>query len=67
MGGTSDSPITESDDFSSDVVEAFLALPAIYAVTEETSFGVHICPAREGEELANWTTVPLYSAMVANV
>ncbi|PKI65687.1 hypothetical protein CRG98_013912 [Punica granatum] len=37
MGGTSDSPITESDDFSLDAVEAFLALPAIYAVTEETS------------------------------
>ncbi|PKI42443.1 hypothetical protein CRG98_037174 [Punica granatum] len=37
MGGTSDSPITESDDFSSDAVESFLVLPAIYAVTEETS------------------------------
>ncbi|PKI58267.1 hypothetical protein CRG98_021349, partial [Punica granatum] len=66
MGGTSDSPITESDDFSSDAVEA-LALPAIYAVTEETSFRVHICPVWEDEELANWTTVPLYSAMVVDV
>ncbi|PKI51799.1 hypothetical protein CRG98_027847 [Punica granatum] len=67
MGGIFDSPITESDDFSSDTVEAFLALPAIYAITEETSFGVHIRPAREDEELANWTAVPLYSAMVADV
>ncbi|PKI45178.1 hypothetical protein CRG98_034429 [Punica granatum] len=67
MGGTFDSPITEPDDFSFDAVETFLTLPAIYAVTEETSVGVHICPAREDEELVNWTTVPLYSAMVADV
>ncbi|PKI78377.1 hypothetical protein CRG98_001198 [Punica granatum] len=67
MGGTSDSPSTESDDLSSDVVEAFLALLSIYAVTEETSSGVHIRPAREDEELTNWTAVPLYSAMVADV
>ncbi|PKI41673.1 hypothetical protein CRG98_037936 [Punica granatum] len=44
MGGTSDSPITESADFSLDAVEAFFALPTIYAVTEETSSGVHIRP-----------------------
>ncbi|PKI77714.1 hypothetical protein CRG98_001898 [Punica granatum] len=65
--GTSDSPSTESDDSSSDVIEVFLALPPIYAVTEETSSWVHICPAREDEELTNWTAVPLYSAMVADV
>ncbi|PKI60743.1 hypothetical protein CRG98_018863 [Punica granatum] len=53
MGGTSDSPITELDDFSSDAAEAFLALPAIYAVTEETSSRVHIHPVREDEELTN--------------
>ncbi|PKI51082.1 hypothetical protein CRG98_028511 [Punica granatum] len=38
MGGTSDSPSTELDDSSSKTVEAFLALPGIYAVTEETSY-----------------------------
>ncbi|PKI70865.1 hypothetical protein CRG98_008756 [Punica granatum] len=67
MGGTSDSPITESDDFSSDAAEAFLALLAIYAVTEETSSRVHIRPVREDEELTNWTLVPFYSAIVADV
>ncbi|PKI69671.1 hypothetical protein CRG98_009942 [Punica granatum] len=67
MGGISDSPITEIDDFSSDAVEAFLALPAIYAVTEETSSRVHIRHVREDEELTNWTLVPLYSAIVADV
>ncbi|PKI33087.1 hypothetical protein CRG98_046524 [Punica granatum] len=67
MGDTSDSPITESDDFSSDAIKAFLALPAIYVITEETSFGVHIRPAREDEELTNWTAVPLYSAIVTDV
>ncbi|PKI75094.1 hypothetical protein CRG98_004568 [Punica granatum] len=67
MGGTSDSPITESNDFSSDAVEALLALPVIYTVTEETSSRVHIHLAREDEELTNWTAVPLYSAMVADV
>ncbi|PKI67553.1 hypothetical protein CRG98_012137 [Punica granatum] len=67
MGGTSDSLITESNDCSSDAAEAFLALPAIYAVTEETSSKVHICPVREDEELPNWTSVPLYLAIVADV
>ncbi|PKI49811.1 hypothetical protein CRG98_029788 [Punica granatum] len=60
VGGTSDSPSTESNDSSLDVVEVFLALPTTYAVTEETSFGVHIRPAREDEELTNRTAVPLY-------
>ncbi|PKI39925.1 hypothetical protein CRG98_039685 [Punica granatum] len=67
MGGTSESPITETYDFSSDAVEAFLALPAIYAVTEETSSKVHIHLARKDEELTNWTSIPLYSAIVADV
>ncbi|OWM78268.1 hypothetical protein CDL15_Pgr015087 [Punica granatum] len=67
MGGTSDSPSTELDDFSSDTAKAFFALPAIYAVTEKTSSRVHIRPVREEEELTNWTLVSLYSAMVANV
>ncbi|OWM77443.1 hypothetical protein CDL15_Pgr016840 [Punica granatum] len=67
MGGTSDSLITETNDFSSDAVEAFLALPAIYAVTEETSSRVHIRLVREDEELINWTSIPLYSAIVADV
>ncbi|PKI45019.1 hypothetical protein CRG98_034591 [Punica granatum] len=66
-GSISDSPITESDDFSSDAVEAFLALLAIYTVTEKTYSGVHIRPAQEDEELTNWTAVPLYSAMVVDV
>ncbi|PKI69607.1 hypothetical protein CRG98_009999 [Punica granatum] len=67
MGGTSDIPSTKLDDFSSDAVEAFLALPAIYAVIEEISSGVHIRPAGEDEELTIWTAVPLYSTMVADV
>ncbi|PKI53188.1 hypothetical protein CRG98_026429 [Punica granatum] len=67
MGGTSDSPITKSDDFSSDAIEAFLALPAIYAVTKETSSRVHNRPVQEDEKLTNWTSVPLYSAIVADV
>ncbi|PKI57826.1 hypothetical protein CRG98_021772 [Punica granatum] len=53
MGGTSDSPITESNDFFSDAVEAFLALPTIYVVTKETSSRVHIRPVQEDEELTN--------------
>ncbi|PKI67580.1 hypothetical protein CRG98_012003 [Punica granatum] len=48
-------------------VEAFLALPAIYAVIGETSSKVHIRPVREDEELTNWTLVPLYLAIVADV
>ncbi|PKI50775.1 hypothetical protein CRG98_028829 [Punica granatum] len=67
MEGTSDDLSTESDDSSLDAVEAFLALPAIYTVTEETSSEVYIHPAREDEELTNWTTIPLYSAMVFDV
>ncbi|PKI38872.1 hypothetical protein CRG98_040743 [Punica granatum] len=67
MGGTSDSPSTESDYSSSDIVEAFLAFPTINAVTKKTSYGVHVRPAREDEELTSWTAVPLYSAMVADV
>ncbi|PKI76905.1 hypothetical protein CRG98_002692 [Punica granatum] len=67
IGEASDSPSTVLDESSSDAVEAFLALPAVYAVTEETSSGVYIRHAREDEELTNWTAVSLYSAMVADV
>ncbi|PKI59072.1 hypothetical protein CRG98_020527, partial [Punica granatum] len=57
MGGTSDTPITETDGLSSDAVEAFLALPAIYAVTEETSSKVD----------AGFLEVSHYSEWVANI
>ncbi|OWM66895.1 hypothetical protein CDL15_Pgr022378 [Punica granatum] len=67
MGGTSENPITETDDFSSDAVEAFLASPAIYADIEETSSKVHIRLVQEDEELTNWTSIPLYSGIVADV
>ncbi|OWM84380.1 hypothetical protein CDL15_Pgr017484 [Punica granatum] len=61
--------VTDSEDIS---FPAMTYAPAvhpitIYAVTEETSFGVHIRPAWEDEELTNWTAVPLYSAIVADV
>ncbi|PKI56502.1 hypothetical protein CRG98_023140 [Punica granatum] len=48
-------------------VEAFLALPTIYAVTKKTSSGVDIRPTRKDDELTNWTALPLYSAMVADM
>ncbi|OWM89128.1 hypothetical protein CDL15_Pgr026291 [Punica granatum] len=67
IGGTFDIPSTEYDDSSSDTAKALFALPAVYAITEETSPRVHIRIAQEDEELANWTSVPCYSAMVANV
>ncbi|PKI41475.1 hypothetical protein CRG98_038122 [Punica granatum] len=57
MGGTSGSPSTELDDSSSDTAEAFLALPAIYAVTEETSSKVD----------ARFLEVCNYSEWVANI
>ncbi|PKI66539.1 hypothetical protein CRG98_013066 [Punica granatum] len=67
IGSTFDSSSTEAHDSSSDTIEAFLVLPTIYAVTEEMSSRVHIRPAREDEELTNWTAVLLYSVMVADV
>ncbi|PKI66344.1 hypothetical protein CRG98_013306 [Punica granatum] len=67
IGSTSDCPSTESDDSSSNAIEVFLALPAIYVVTEETSSRVHIRLTWEDDELTNWTLVPRYSAMVVDV
>ncbi|OWM71017.1 hypothetical protein CDL15_Pgr003907 [Punica granatum] len=52
---------------SSDSAEAPDALPAVYAVTEEIPSGVHIRPMQENEELNNWTSVPRYSAVIADV
>ncbi|PKI36352.1 hypothetical protein CRG98_043257, partial [Punica granatum] len=40
---------------------------AVYAVTEEIPSGVHIRLAQENEELDNWTSVPRYSAVIADV
>ncbi|PKI68467.1 hypothetical protein CRG98_011156, partial [Punica granatum] len=42
-------------------------LSPVYAVTEEIPSGVHIHLARENEELDNWTSVPRYSAVTADV
>ncbi|PKI59756.1 hypothetical protein CRG98_019859 [Punica granatum] len=56
---TLDGPSSDSDD-------APVALPAVYAVTEETPSGVHIRLAQDNEELDNWTSVPRYSAVIAD-
>ncbi|OWM74681.1 hypothetical protein CDL15_Pgr004644 [Punica granatum] len=42
-------------------------LPVICAVTEETPLGVHIRLAQKNEELNNWTSVPCYSVVIADV
>ncbi|PKI34306.1 hypothetical protein CRG98_045304 [Punica granatum] len=60
VGGTLDGPFSVSD------VEP-IDLSAIYAVTEETPLEVHIRLAEENEELNNWTSVPRYSAVIADV
>ncbi|OWM66965.1 hypothetical protein CDL15_Pgr002719 [Punica granatum] len=60
VGGTLDGP-------SSDLDDALVDLPGIYAVTEETPSGVYIRLAQENEELNNWTSVPRYSAVIADV
>ncbi|PKI43825.1 hypothetical protein CRG98_035784 [Punica granatum] len=58
--GTLDGPSSDSDDTS--------ATPsAVYAVIEEIPSGVHIRLAQENEELDNWTSVPRYSAVIADV
>ncbi|OWM76812.1 hypothetical protein CDL15_Pgr017205 [Punica granatum] len=67
VGGTSDDAPTESEDSSSNMVEAPFVLSNAYAIIEETSFGTPICRAQENEELNNWTAVPCYSAIVADV
>ncbi|OWM63572.1 hypothetical protein CDL15_Pgr021183 [Punica granatum] len=60
IGSTLDGPSSDSDD-------ALAAPPAVYAVTEEIPSGVHIRLAQENEELNNWTSVPRYSAVIADV
>ncbi|OWM72943.1 hypothetical protein CDL15_Pgr016503 [Punica granatum] len=60
IGGTLDGPSSDSDDTPA-------APSAVYAVTEELPSGVHILLAQENEELDNWTSVPRYSAVIADV
>ncbi|PKI76879.1 hypothetical protein CRG98_002666 [Punica granatum] len=60
IGGTLDGPSSDSDDTPA-------TLSAVYAVTEEIPSGVHIRLAQENEELDNWTSVPRYSAVIADV
>ncbi|PKI65571.1 hypothetical protein CRG98_014071 [Punica granatum] len=60
IGSTLDGPSLGFDDTPD-------ALPTVYAVTEEIPSGVHIRPVQENEELNNWTSVPRYSAVIANV
>ncbi|PKI37560.1 hypothetical protein CRG98_042051 [Punica granatum] len=57
---TSDGPSLDFDDTTD-------ASPTVYAITEEIPSGVHIRPAREDEELSNWTSVLQYSAVIADV
>ncbi|PKI58438.1 hypothetical protein CRG98_021196 [Punica granatum] len=60
IGAALDGPSSDSDDTP--------ATPsAVYAVTEEIPSGVHIRLAQEIEELDNWTSVPRYSAVIADV
>ncbi|PKI43603.1 hypothetical protein CRG98_036006 [Punica granatum] len=67
VGGTSDDTPTESEDSSSDTIEAPFVLLDIYAITEETFSRAPIRRAQENDELNNWTTVPCYSAIVVDV
>ncbi|PKI65413.1 hypothetical protein CRG98_014152 [Punica granatum] len=60
IGGTLDGPSSVSDAEPVDP-------PAVCAVTEETPLGVHIRLAQENEELNNWTSVPCYSAVIADL
>ncbi|PKI68454.1 hypothetical protein CRG98_011143 [Punica granatum] len=55
------------DGPSSDSADAPDALPAVYTVTEEIPSGVHIRLAEENEELNNWTSVPRYLDVIADV
>ncbi|OWM75324.1 hypothetical protein CDL15_Pgr012284 [Punica granatum] len=55
------------DGLSSDFNDTPDTLPTVYAVTEEILSGVHIHSAQENEELNNWTSVPRYSAVIADV
>ncbi|OWM63032.1 hypothetical protein CDL15_Pgr026206 [Punica granatum] len=67
VGGTSDDTPTESEDSSSDTIEAPFVLSDVYAITKETSSKAPIRWAQENEELNNWTAIPCYSVVVANV
>ncbi|PKI57417.1 hypothetical protein CRG98_022191 [Punica granatum] len=60
IGGTLDGPSLDPDDTPD-------ASPTVCAVTEEIPSGVHIRPTQENEELNNWTSVPRYSAVIADV
>ncbi|PKI78545.1 hypothetical protein CRG98_001052 [Punica granatum] len=60
IGSTLDGPSSDLDDTPD-------TLPTVYAVTEEIPSGVHIRLAQENEELNNWTPVPRYSAVIADV
>ncbi|PKI37786.1 hypothetical protein CRG98_041820, partial [Punica granatum] len=60
IGSTLDGP-------SSDLDDTLDTLPTMYAVIEEIPSGVHIRPVQENEELNNWTSVPRYSAVIADV
>ncbi|OWM72877.1 hypothetical protein CDL15_Pgr023282 [Punica granatum] len=60
IGGTLDGLSSDSDDTPT-------APSAVYAVTKEIPLGVHIRLAQENEELNNWTSVPRYSAVIADV
>ncbi|PKI38860.1 hypothetical protein CRG98_040760 [Punica granatum] len=60
VGGTLDGLSSDSDNEPVD-------LPNICAVTEETTPGAYIRLAQENEELNNWTSVPRYSAVIADV
>ncbi|PKI53610.1 hypothetical protein CRG98_026001, partial [Punica granatum] len=58
--GTLDGPSSDSDSEP-------VGLPNICAVTEETTPGAYIRLAQENEELNNWTSVPRYSTVIADV
>ncbi|PKI68328.1 hypothetical protein CRG98_011236 [Punica granatum] len=60
IGGTLDGPFSVLEDEPVD-------LSIICAVTEETPLGVDIRLAQENEELNNWTSVPRYSVVIADV
>ncbi|PKI57286.1 hypothetical protein CRG98_022325 [Punica granatum] len=60
IGSTLDGPSSDFDD-------APATPPAMYAFTEEIPSGVYIRLAQENEELDNWTSIPRYSAMIADV
>ncbi|PKI49433.1 hypothetical protein CRG98_030165 [Punica granatum] len=60
VGGTLDGPSSNSDSEPVD-------LPTICAVTEETTPRAYIRLAQENEELNNWTSIPHYSAVIADV